>query len=267
MKQFLLVLFILSAGFIKSQCTITSSVTPPSCPGNCDAIVTLNLSPGCTAFPYNLSINGGSCTPTGTFVMTTSSMTFSNLCSCTGLYTVILSNSFSIPVAFTNFTIFGGVPLTIVPAAFPATCSTCCDGTVQATTIGGTSPYSYTWTPSVSTTSVANNACPGVYTVCVADSKGCTSCQTTTVNFIPLGISENEIAPVKISNTKDEIVISDIYTINTLTVYDLTGRLVYTSENSNQKEIRLNKNQFNKGVYVMSVEGARCQSKHKIIVE
>lgn len=267
MKQFLLALFIFSAGFIRSQCTITSSVTPPSCPGNCDAIVTLNLSPGCTAFPYNLVVNGGSCTPTGTFVMSSSSMTFSNLCSCSGVYTAILYNSLSIPVAFTNFSILPGIPLTVVPAAFPATCSTCCDGIIQATTIGGTSPYTYSWSPSVSSSSVANSVCPGVYTVCAIDSKGCSACQTATVNFIPLGIFENEIAPVKISNTKEEIVISDIYPINAVMVYDLTGRVVYKNENSNQKEIRLSKNQFSKGVYVMSIEGSRRQSKHKIIVE
>ena len=267
MKQFLLVLFILSAGFMKSQCTLTTSVTPETCPGTCDAKVTVNLSPGCTAFPYNLVINGGTCTPTGTFVMNSSSITFSNLCSCTSPFTALLYGALPFPITFTTFTTFGGLPLTVVPAAFPATCSTCCDGTVQATTIGGTGPYSYTWTPSVSSGSVANNACPGVYTICVADSKGCTSCSTATVNFIPLGIVENEIAPVKISNTKDEIVVSDVYPIGVLMVYDLTGRLVFKSENSNQIEIRLPKSYFSKGVYVMSIEGSRRISKHKIILD
>ena len=55
--------------------------------------------------------------------------------------------------------------------------------------------------------------------------------------------------------------------INTLNVYDLTGRLVYKSENAGQKEIRLNKSQFNKGIYVISIEGNRRLSKHKIIVD
>ena len=144
MKQFLLALFILSAALMKSQCSITASVTPPSCPGNCDGIVTLNLSAGCTALPYNLAINGGSAcaVPGGTFVMASSSITFTGLCSCSGVYSVLLSNSLSIPVAFTNFSLLGGAPLTLVPAALPATCSSCCDGTVNATAIGGTGPYS-----------------------------------------------------------------------------------------------------------------------------
>ena len=267
MKQFLLALFVLSAGFLKSQCALTTSATPPTCASACDGSVTISLSAGCTAFPYNLVINGGTCTPTGTFVMTSSSITFSNLCGCASPYTAILYGATPIPIAFTNFTMFSGLPLTVVPAAFPATCSTCCDGTVQATTIGGTGPYSYTWTPVISTTSVANNACPGVYTICVADSKGCTSCSTVVVNFVPLGISENEITPVKISNSKDEIVISDIYPITNLNIFDLTGRIVYKIENGNQKEVRFNKGLFSKGIYVINIESSHRLSKHKIIIE
>ena len=103
--------------------------------------------------------------------------------------------------------------------------------------------------------------------MCATDSKGCSACSTVTVNFISLGIVENETAQVKVSNSKDEIVISDILPINTIVVYDLTGRLVYKSENAGQKEIRLNKNQFNKGVYVMSIEGNHRQAKLKIIID
>lgn len=267
MKKLLLSLFILSAGFMKSQCTLTSSVTPETCSGTCDAKVTINLSAGCTAFPYNLVINGGTCTPTGTFVMTSSSITFSNLCTCIGAYTAILYNSLSIPVAFTNFSLLSGIPLNMVPAAFPATCSSCCDGTVQATTLGGTPPYSFSWTPSVSTSSVANNVCPGVYTVCVSDSKGCNSCSTVTVNFIPLGITEHQASSAVISYYKDEIIISHVLPIELLTVYDLTGRIVYKNENSGQREIRLSKNEFSKGIYIVSIEGDKRFSKLKVIVE
>ena len=267
MKKLLLSLFILSAGFIKSQCSLTASVTPPTCASSCDGQVTINLSPGCTAFPYNLVINGGTCTPTGTFVMTSSSMTFSNLCGCTSPYTAMLYGALPFPITFTTFTTFTGLPLNVVAAGFPATCSSCCDGSVTANVIGGTGPYSYTWTPPASTGSVVSAACPGVYSVCVSDSKGCTSCATATVNFVPLGITEHQSSAASISYQKDEIVISDITPIGILTVYDLTGRIVYKNENSGQKEIRLNKNEFNKGIYVLSIEGSKRQSKHKIIIE
>jgi len=266
MKKLLLSLFILSAGFIKSQCSLTTSVTPPTC-GNCNGVVTINLSPACTAFPYNLVINGGTCTPTGTFVMTSSSITFTGVCGCTGPFTAALYGSLPFPITFTTFLVSPGLPLTLIPAAFPATCSSCCDGTVQATTIGGTAPYSYTWTPPVATGSVLNGACVGVYSICVSDAMGCTTCTNATVNFIPLGVNELAAAPVKISYHKDEIVINDANPIEAYVVYDLTGRVILRNENLNLKEIRINKAQFNKGIYVMSIENSKGFTKHKIIIE
>lgn len=267
MKHFLLAFFILTAGLIKSQCALTASVTPETCAGTCDAKVTINLSPGCTAFPYNLVINGGTCTPTGTFVMTGSSITFSNLCGCTGLYTATLYGSLPFPITFTTFTIFSGLPLTIVAAPFPATCSSCCDGSVTANTLGGTAPYSYTWTPSVTTGSAASSVCPGTYSVCVSDSKGCSTCTTVTVNFVPLSIEENQKGDAKVLNSREELIISDEAPLGVVLIYDLTGRQVYKSDKSNQKELRISKSQFNKGVYVLSIEGSKRFSKHKIIIE
>lgn len=266
MRKYLLVLFIISAGFMKSQCAMTASVTQPSCPSNCDGSVTITLSASCTAFPYVLTINGGSCTPSGSYTMTSASITFSNLCSCGSPFSAILYSG-SFPVAFTNFAVNAGPPVTNGPFNnAPASCSACCNGSISTVTGGGTGPYSYTWTPMGGSTGTLTNACPGVYTLCVADSKGCTVCNTYTVGF-STALVENETTPVKVMYSKDEILITNATPINTITIYDLTGRLVYKSENNNQKEIRLNKNQFNKGIYVMSVEGNKRLSKHKIIIE
>jgi len=108
MKQFLLALFILSAGFMKSQCQLTASVTPPSCPGNCDGSVVLTLTggSGCTAFPYNMSVNSGSCTAITATSFTAATMTFTGLCNCTSPYSVVLTNTLSFPVAFTTFVFY-----------------------------------------------------------------------------------------------------------------------------------------------------------------
>jgi hypothetical protein len=268
MKQFLLALFILSLSFAKSQCSLTASTTPPSCPGNCDGSVVLTLAgAGCSAFPYNMSVNGGSCTPISATSFTAATMTFTGLCNCTSPYSVVLTNTLSFPVAFTSFAMFAGAPVT--NAQFnnsPATCSACCTGSISTITGGGTGPYSYTWSPVGPSSGTMTNACPGVYTLCVSDSKGCTVCNTYTIGF-STGVVENEVDPVKIMYSKDEILITGAAPINTISVYDLTGRLVYKNENNNQKEVRLNKNQFNKGIYVMSVESVRTFSKHKIIIE
>ncbi len=51
-----------------------------------------------------------------------------------------------------------------------ATCST--PGSATVTAGAGTGPYSYTWTPTAQTTSVATNLSPGIYTVTVKDNGG-----------------------------------------------------------------------------------------------
>ncbi len=53
------------------------------------------------------------------------------------------------------------------------TASGCAANSVTATVTGGTMPYTYTWTGSAQTSSVATGLTPGPYTVTVADATGC----------------------------------------------------------------------------------------------
>ena len=55
-----------------------------------------------------------------------------------------------------------------------ASCANCPNGVISANPSGGTSPYSYTWTPQNSTLSVLSNLKPGCYTLTVSDAGGCT---------------------------------------------------------------------------------------------
>lgn len=48
------------------------------------------------------------------------------------------------------------------------------DGSATITTNGGQAPYTYAWTPNVSTTNVANNLIAGNYSVVVTDANNCT---------------------------------------------------------------------------------------------
>jgi len=47
------------------------------------------------------------------------------------------------------------------------------NGTVSVTTIGGTAPYSYTWSPSGDTTAISANLTAGTYFVTIIDDNGC----------------------------------------------------------------------------------------------
>jgi PKD repeat protein len=62
-----------------------------------------------------------------------------------------------------------------------ASCYTCTDGSATATVSGGTSPYSYSWSPSGGTLSVASNLAVGNYYCIVTDSNGCTA---TSVGYV-----------------------------------------------------------------------------------
>lgn len=55
------------------------------------------------------------------------------------------------------------------------------DGTASATPSGGTAGYTYVWSTSETTSSIANLA-PGTYTVSVTDGNGCISVEVVTVN-------------------------------------------------------------------------------------
>jgi hypothetical protein len=60
-----------------------------------------------------------------------------------------------------------------------ATCSNSTNGSASVNVSGGTSPYSYAWSPAVSTTNSASGLAVGAYSVVVTDNKGCES----TVSF------------------------------------------------------------------------------------
>ncbi|GAB5539465.1 MAG: hypothetical protein Salg2KO_15680 [Salibacteraceae bacterium] len=61
------------------------------------------------------------------------------------------------------------------------TCTSCCDGTVNASV--GTGPYFYSWSNSAGNVSSQTGLCPGTYTVTVEDTlTGCQTVESTTVN-------------------------------------------------------------------------------------
>jgi gliding motility-associated-like protein len=83
---------------------------------------------------------------------------------------------------FTGITITEPPPIVIQPnVALPA-CNGVCNGSITITATGGVSPYTYTWLPGASNTSVLTGACTGDYTVTVGYNAGlCTSEHTLSI--------------------------------------------------------------------------------------
>lgn len=88
------------------------------------------------------------------------------------------------------------LPLTANQSQTPATCNVGCNGTATVTPSGGVTPYTYAWTPNVSTTGTATGLCPGAtLSVTVTDAIG----NTVTKNFTITPASQ--LAPANTSNT------------------------------------------------------------------
>lgn len=97
---------------------------------------------------------------------------------CPGTYTVIVTDD-SLCTGTASVTITEPNPLIITPSSSNVSCFGACDGTASISPVsGGTQPYSYVWTPNISSGPSASGLCPGVYTVVVNDALGCTDSAT-----------------------------------------------------------------------------------------
>ncbi len=63
--------------------------------------------------------------------------------------------------------------LTVTPQSTPVTSCTGCDGTAGVTLVGGTGPFTYSWSPGGWTTPTVSNLCAGTYTVTITDQLSC----------------------------------------------------------------------------------------------
>ncbi len=70
-----------------------------------------------------------------------------------------------------------------------ASCNDTCDGSASITPTGGSAPYTYTWSPNVSSGANATSLCAGNYSVIVSDANGCSD----TALFL---IDDNQIQTV-----------------------------------------------------------------------
>jgi gliding motility-associated-like protein len=73
--------------------------------------------------------------------------------------------------------------LTASDSSIYPTCNGSCDGVITILAASGVPPYTYTWTPNVSSGPVANNLCAGTYICSVMDGTGCSI--GVIINLIP----------------------------------------------------------------------------------
>ena len=142
---------------------VTASSTDAACNNN-NGTATANPTGGMAPYTYNWS--------TGQTTQTISGL-------APGTYTVTVTSADGCQ-GVTSVTVGGGgSDINVNASSTPTDCGLT-DGSATANGSGGVSPYIYTWSNGGSTQTISDLA-PGVYTVTVTDSQGCTSTATVEV--------------------------------------------------------------------------------------
>lgn len=141
-----------------------------SCAGENDASIEINVLGGTP--PYLYALNDGTFSPIATF---------SDLGAGEYEIEILDANGCSID---TSFILIDPLGLTIEFDVTAETCEMLCDGEIEITASGGTSPYEYSIDDCASLfpTGIFTGLCPADYTICVTDANSCSISDVVTVN-------------------------------------------------------------------------------------
>jgi gliding motility-associated-like protein len=145
---------------------VSTSSTPSSC-GNANGSASVNASGGTGAFTYAWSPNGGTGITAGNLLTGAYTVTITDANGCTANATVNVSN------------VAGAV--SSIQSSANVSCNGGTNGSATVLATGGTSPYTYSWTPAGGTGASAGNLAAGTYSVTVTDGGGCTSTASVSI--------------------------------------------------------------------------------------
>jgi gliding motility-associated-like protein len=143
--------------------TATSAQTNISCNSGSNGSATVVVSGGTPGYTYLWSPSGGTgATASGLFAgVYTCTITDPNGCILLKSFNITQPADLSVTPSQTNVVVYGA--------------ST---GSASVNISGGTSPYTYSWSPSGGTAATANNLAAGSYTCTITDAKGCVKTET-----------------------------------------------------------------------------------------
>ena len=144
--------------------TSSLSITDPAC-GATDGAVSSTIGGGTPGYTYLWSTSSTSTGITGLGIGTYY-LSVTDVNGCTASDTAVLVNV--------------GAPV-LSATATSETCNGLCDGTLNASSTGGTGTITYNWDGSVGSGANHTNVCPSTYTVIATDDLGCESQSTVTI--------------------------------------------------------------------------------------
>lgn len=176
-----------SAAITITQCLLTvkpSSITPATC-GNSNGAASV-IASGCNP-PYSYSWSGGQTSSSVVGVVA-------------GTYSVTLTNSLGC-TATTSFVIPSGGPSVSISSKANISCYGGSDGIINIIASGGTSPYTYSWTPNYAFGNSATGLSAGTYWCLVRDASGCIGTDSTTLTQPPVLVLNDSTYPTDCTNS------------------------------------------------------------------
>jgi hypothetical protein len=166
-----------------SQLNASITSSGPSCNGGNNGSAAISVSGGTPAYAYSWSPAGGSnATATGLGAGTYTCFV-TDAHGCTLIRTVTLTQ----PSAFIT-----GAGQT------PVSCNGGSNGVASVVIMGGTAPYSYSWSAPGGTTATLSNLAAGTYTCTMTDANGCSAVQVVTVTQ-PSAVQVNVLSHTNVS--------------------------------------------------------------------
>ncbi|HIA06183.1 MAG TPA: PKD domain-containing protein [Flavobacteriales bacterium] len=150
--------------------SLSLSSTPATC-GFADGTASVTASGGSGSYTYLWSPSGGTASIAAALAAGTYVIVVTDSAGCSITDSIVVSNT--------------GGPVSAISNSTDASCFTGNDGSASVTVIGGTSPLTYSWSPSGGTNTTALALAPGSYTVTVTDAGGCISTSSVIISSPP----------------------------------------------------------------------------------
>jgi molybdenum-dependent DNA-binding transcriptional regulator ModE len=148
---------------------IQETHTDVTCFGLANGDITLTVSNGVGPnYTYNWSPNVSTSNFAALLTAGTYNVTVTDQANCNKTIAVVISEP--------------ALPLTINVQSNNISCFGLSNGSINITTTGGTTPYTYNWSPNVSTTNTATNLSANTYNITVSDVNNCSLITNVTIS-------------------------------------------------------------------------------------
>ncbi|MFK7771453.1 MAG: gliding motility-associated C-terminal domain-containing protein [Saprospiraceae bacterium] len=172
-----------------------------NCFGDTDGELTLAVANGLGDYNFNWINTESGVTGNGTITGNIGSTTIINLGK--GNYNIIITDTYVSQIISVD--IIEPLPLQIETISNQeVTCQGDCNGSVVLNTLGGTGPFSYSWSGGVAPVADPTDLCPGDYIITVTDANDCTATFNLTIDDpVPFSVIIEEVESISCGGEAD----------------------------------------------------------------